>query len=63
MKTKTIITAMLLLFSISSFAQKLVYKATKDLASKEKVNHTFNIDLDAKKLIIIFDDGDKKTII
>lgn len=58
MKTKTIITILLLLFSITSFAQKMEYKTIKDLEEGDKISDIYTIDLNDKTLKIRFEDGE-----
>lgn len=59
MTTKTIITAIILLFSITSFAQKMEYKTTMDLEDGEKISDIYTIDLKAKTLKIKFENEKK----
>ncbi|MGJ1203218.1 hypothetical protein [Sphingobacterium lactis] len=60
MKTKTIMTAILLLFSLISLAQKMEYKTIQDLEDGEKVSDIYTFDLKAKTLKIRFEDGDNE---
>ncbi|MGM1430610.1 hypothetical protein ACS126_15240 [Sphingobacterium lactis] len=57
MKTKAILTAILLLFGLISLAQKMEYKTIQDLEDGEKVSDIYIIDLKAKTLKVRFEDG------
>lgn len=60
MKTKTIITAVLLLFTITSFAQHLVYNTIEDLETNEKIVDRYHINLYDKKVEIKRENGKKE---